>query len=126
MVRFSPKAAPLDYSKCNQTVTLYRATFSPEFKCERKVIKDRAFLDFKRTENVDKTGNKGASSFLLVIKGEVDIKPQDKVFYGIGKEITTREEWADFVPPKQTGLVVVEYVDPKFWNGKVCHMEAGG
>jgi len=30
------------------------------------------------------------------------------------------------IPVKVPGLVVVKYVDPKYWNGKLVHVEAGG
>lgn len=125
MLRYAPRDVPLDYSLCRQTVTIYRAEFAPEFNCKRQVI-NRAFFDFKRTENVDKIGSKGTSSFLLVVPGEADIKSKDKVLLGVGEEIDTREEWNDLIPAKRQGLAVIEYVEPKYWNGKICHMEAGG
>ena len=50
----------------------------------------------------------------------------DKVLLGSGPEIATREEWTDLIPAKVAGLVVVSYVDPKYWNGKLIHTEAGG
>ena len=50
----------------------------------------------------------------------------DKVLLGEGPEIATREEWAGFIPAKVPGLVVVKYVDPKYWQGRLIHVEAGG
>lgn len=122
---FRSNRPPVDYRLCNQTVTIYHwdgaATYS------RKVIKDGAFLDFKKTENVDKTGSSEVNTFLLVIPGsEVPVAVGDKVLLGEGPEISTREEWAALIPAKTHGLVVVKYVDPKYWRGSVVHTEAGG
>lgn len=115
---------PVDYSLCNQTVTIYHWDGGTTYT--RKVITN-AFLDFKKIQNVDKTGSKEANSFLLVIPGyEVPVAVGDKVMLGEGPEISTREEWAAFIPSKVDGLVVVKYVDPKYWRGSVVHTEAGG
>ena len=44
-----------------------------------------AFLDFKKTQNVDKTGSKEANSFLLVIPcSEQGVFVGDKVLLGSG------------------------------------------
>lgn len=125
MVKFKKPKCPLNYSRCNQTVTVYRANFEGGFSCDKKVYKN-AFLDFKKIHSVNKTGSKESHSFLLVIPGNADLKPKDKVLLGEGKDITTREEWTEFIPSKQEGLVVVESVDYKFWQGEVCHVEGAG
>ena len=123
MVKIKRRVCPVDYRMCNQTVTVYHKdgdTFT-------RTVYDRAFMDFKKTQSVDKTGSKEANSFLLVIPGdEQAVFVGDKVTLGIGPEIGTREEWAAFIPAKVPGLVVVSYSDPKYWNGKVGHTEAGG
>ena len=43
--------APVDYSLCNQTVTLYHADLSAGFVCQRTVFAG-AFLDFKKVQTV--------------------------------------------------------------------------
>lgn len=118
------KVPPLNYDiLCRQTVTIYRMQ---DGKYTRKVH-ERAFLDFRKNMTVDNTGSKEANAFLLILPGAVqEVFPEDKVLLGIGPEITTREEWARFTPSKVPGLVVVGYVDPKYWNGKLVHTEAGG
>ena len=124
MVRINRRSSPVDYRLCNQTVTVYHWDGGAEYT--RKVFTN-AFLDFRKTQNVDKTGSKEANSFLLVIPGPVvPVAVGDKVILGDGPEIATREAWASFIPSKVTGLVVVKYVDPKYWNGKIVHTEAGG
>lgn len=118
------KRPPADYSKCHQTITIYRQEAQGQYI--RRVC-CWAFLDFLRREKVSKTGSTGESTFLLVIPGEeVLVMPGDKVLLGEGPEITSREDWAAFIPAKVPGLVVVGYVEPKFWQGKICHTEAGG
>lgn len=114
---------PVDYSKCNQTVTIYHN----EGGTYTRTVHRKAFLDFKKTENTDKTGSRESNSFLLVIP--CDSHPvfvEDKVLLGEGPEVTTREAWAALIPSKTPNLVVVKYVDPKYWNGKLVHVEAGG
>lgn len=118
------QSAPLDYTLCNQTVTVYHQTQPGVYV---RTVYPHAFLDFRKNRNVDKTGSSESNSFLLVLPGaDVSIYVGDKVLLGNGPEITTREQWAAFIPSKVTGLVVIKYVDPKYWNGAQCHVEAGG
>lgn len=123
-VLFLRNTCPVNYDLlCNQTVTVYRKEGD---KYARKVY-SKAFLDFKKTQSVDKVGSTEANSFLLVVPGSSQaVFVGDKVLLGEGPEITTREEWASFIPTKVNGLVVVDYVDPKYWGGQMVHTEAGG
>lgn len=114
---------PVNYSLCNQAVTVYHKAGD---KYTRTVY-DKAFLDHKKTQSVDKTGSKEANSFLLVIPGASQAAfVGDKVYDGIGPEIADREAWASFIPSQVPGLVVVSYADAKKWNGAIVHTEAGG
>lgn len=116
---------PVDYRLCNQTVTIYHWDGKETYT--RTVIEEGSFLDFKKTQNVDKTGSKEANAFLLVVPGPtVPVAVGDKVLLGEGPEVATREEWASLIPSKVEGLVVVKYVDPKYWCGSIVHTEAGG
>ena len=115
---------PVDYVKCDQTVTVYHWDGKDVYT--RKVF-DRAFLDFRKNRNVDKTGSRETNSFLLVIPcGEQAVFPGDKVMSGVGPEVANRAAWAAFIPARVPGLVVVQYVDPKYWQGRMVHVEAGG
>lgn len=115
---------PVDYRLCNQTVTIYH--WDGGYTYTRTVRTD-AFLDFRKNQSVDKTGSKEVNAFLLVIPGaSVPVAVGDKVLLGEGPEIATREDWAALLPSKTEGLVVVKYVDPKYWHGSVVHTEAGG
>lgn len=117
------KRAPVDYAKCNQTITVYHRNGDTI----TRTVYNRAFLDFKKTENVDKTGSREANSFLLVLPcSSQAVFIGDKVILGEGPEVISREAWAAFIPAKVRGLVVIGYVDPKYWNGEMVHVEAGG
>lgn len=117
------RRSPVDYRLCSQTVTVYR----PKEGGYSRTVFRQAFFDYKKTQNVDKTGSREANSFLLVIPGDAQtVFAGDKVLLGEGPEIASREEWAAFIPAKVPGLSVVSYADPKYWNGKIVHTEAGG
>lgn len=114
---------PVNYRMCNQTVTVYR---QQDGQCIRTVY-NHAFLDRKKTQSVDETGSKEANSFLLVIPGDTQtVFAGDKVYEGIGPEITDSKTWAAFIPSRVPQLVTVSYADPKLWNGQIVHTEAGG
>ena len=121
---FVKKTCPVNYDLlCRQTVTVYRKEGEEYI---RKVY-SKAFLDHKKTQSVDKIGSKEVNSFLLVVPGAVQtVFVDDKVYEGIGPEISTAEQWRDFVPVKVPGLVVVKYADCKKWDNAVVHTEAGG
>lgn len=123
MMMLRRNSAPVDYRLCNQTVTVYHK----DGNTYTQATYNNAFLDFRKNQTVDKTGSRETNSFLLVLPGAVQtVFVGDKVMLGIGPEVTTREAWADHIPAKVPGLVVVSYVDPKYWNGQLVHTEAGG
>lgn len=116
--------SPVDYSKCSQTVTVYH---QEEVGSYTRTVYANAFLDFKKTQNVDKTGSKEVNAFLLVIPcAEQTVFVGDKVMLGVGPEAATREAWATLIPAGTPGLVIVKYADPKYWQGRMVHVEAGG
>ncbi len=110
------------YPLCTQTVTVYHRE---DNKITRSIY-DRAFLDFKKVKSVDKTGSKDALSFLLVVVGDADICSGDKVVLGKGLDISTDDQWRSLIPAKTPGVCVVSYIDKKYFNGEICHVEAGG
>ena len=123
MVKIKRRTCPVDYRLCNQTVTVYHK----DGDIYTRTVHNRAFLDFRKTQSVDKTGSKEANSFLLVIPGAAQaVFVGDKVLLGEGPEIADSKAWASFNPKEVPGLVMVKYVDPKYWNGKIVHTEAGG
>jgi hypothetical protein len=113
---------PVDYRMCNQTVTVYHNDGGKITQTEYT----KAFLDFRKNQTVDKTGSREVNSFLLVIPCATQaVFVEDKVLLGSGPEIT-HEEWAAFIPAKVPNLVVVKYVDAKYWGDQMIHVEAGG
>lgn len=114
---------PVDYRMCRQTVTVYHK----DGDTYTRTVYKKAFLDFRKNQIVDKTGSRESNTFLLVIPCDTQaVFTGDKVLIGVGKEITTREEWAALIPATTPGLVVVKYVDPKYWGTQMVHVEAGG
>lgn len=123
-VFFVRKGCPINYAPlCRQTVTVYHK----EGESYIRTVYDKAFLDHRKTETVDKTGSKEANSFLLVIPGSVQtVFVDDKIHEGVGPEIADSAAWREFVPAKVPGLVVAKYADCKHWAGQIVHTEAGG
>lgn len=116
-------AAPIDYDRlCRQMVTVYHK----EGDTLSRTVYRRAYLDFRKTQTTDKTGSRESNSFLLVIPGDTQaVFNEDKVLLGEGPQVDTID-WARFIPSKVSGLVVVKYVDPKYWGDTMVHTEAGG
>jgi len=124
MVAVKRRRSPVDYRLCNQTVTVYHWDKKETFT---RTVFHRAFLDFRKTQNVDKTGSQEVNSFLLVIPCETQaVFVGDKVMLGEGPEINTAAAWRGFIPSEVPGLVIVKYVDPKYWGDQLIHVEAGG
>ena len=123
MLNVKPRP-PVDYSKCDQTVTVYHWDGKETYT---RTVHERAFLDFRKNQTVYKTGSKEVNAFLLVIPcASQTVFVGDKVLLGAGPEISRRDAWAALIPAKVPGLVIVKYVDPKFWKGRMVHLEAGG
>ncbi len=109
-------AAMVDYSMCCQTVTVYRQTAESILRLEIP----GCFLQWEDRIGQDEDGIWQEREFLLIQPGaEQLIFPGDKVFEGIGPEITL-EDWESFAPD-----AVVDYTKVYRWEGKFCHTEAG-
>ena len=112
------------YRLCDQTVTVYHREGADQIT---RTVLSRAFLDNRKNYNVDRTGSSEANSFLLVVPGsDVPVHVGDKVMRGEGPEVTTDAQWRELIPTKVPDLVVVKYVDPKWYRGEHVHTEAGG
>lgn len=110
------KVVPLDYSLCCMTVTVYRQADG-----SRHVIQNTHF-EITDQRSVELGKARRSRSFLLVIPGFWDIRPGDKVVVGKGPEGMS---WAQ-LNGAVDGLVVVGSVRPRYFDGKICHMEARG
>lgn len=99
-----------------QTVTVYRGDGT------RRVLPGCQFI-LNRRQDVDLMGRHLKPRFSLIVKGAQDLRPGDRIMEGIGPE---QFDWDAFVPENVENLVSVGYVQPFYWQGKVCHTEAGG
>lgn len=111
---------PLDYSLCNQTVTVYRL----EGGSVKRQVFHNAHYQYTVHQVMDQQGRRQETKCLLLLPGEADLQPGDRVYDGIGTELTT-EKWKHFLPVTVTGLSEISYVTPYFWDGQLCHTEAG-
>lgn len=113
-------SCPLDYSLCNQTVTVYRLENG---KVSRRVL-ENAWYQWQTEQVTDEMGTRQERKFSLILPGTDDLLPGDRIFDGIGPEITEKN-WPAFIPVQVTGLSQVQYVKPCYWQGTLCHTEAG-
>ena len=112
-------ACPLDYSLCQQTVTVYR---KQESGVLRQVI-GGCYFEHRDKRTGTLTGNEQERSFLLIMPGNIQrVFPGDRVIEGVGPVVT---QWEYFVPETVAGLVEVEYTMPCYWENAICHVEAG-
>lgn len=109
---------PLDYSLCCQTVTLYCRRGQ---EIARQVV-DSACYSYRTRQVTDELGTRQETLFELILPGDWDLHPGDRVYDGIGPEIV---DWRHFVPVSIPGLAQVQFVQPCFWDGAVCHTRAG-
>lgn len=112
---------PIDYSLCSDTVTVYRLQGDSVL---RQVV-ENGFLTWEEQTVTDVFGNRMGRNFLLILPGDTQtVFPGDRIYDGIGPEITA-EDWGGFIPARVQGLGQVSYVKPCRWEGELCHTEAG-
>lgn len=106
---------PFPYPLCDRTVTVYRETG------ERTVCEGCYFV-YEDVENESAQGLQVDRKFLLVMPGAQRVFAGDRIFDGIGPEEIV---WAEFVPAAVPGLCQAAYAKAWYWDGHVCHTEAG-
>ena len=109
---------PFDYSLCRDTVTLYRRSGNT---VTRQVV-EHCHLHTRQVLHTDAAGKSMEKTFLLIIPGQADLAPEDRVYRGIGPETV---QWESFTPVRIPALYEISYVMPCYWNGAICHMQAG-
>lgn len=109
---------PLDYSLCNQTVTLY---FRRGETIRRQVV-ENACYSYCINQVTQNGQTRQETSFRLIIPGDPGLQPGDRVMEGIGPESV---DWDRFVPVCVPSLAQVAYVAPYCWQGQICHTVAG-
>lgn len=115
-------SCPLDYSLCDQTVTIYRMA---QGELTRWVT-DGALLTISCERIPGMTGEAYTVHCHVILAGETAcLMPGDRIVHGVGPELSP-EAWERFVPVIVPGLAQVDYVKPFYWQGKQCHVEGGG
>ncbi len=111
---------PFPYDLCRQTVTVYTKTGD---RICRRVAKN-CYYQWYDARIVNDQGTHKVRKFLLIQPGKEPIAPGDKIVPGEGPEISP-EKWDAFLPAKVRGLGEVAYAQPWYWDGHICHYEAG-
>lgn len=107
-----------DYPLCDQTVTLFRKEGNTTRRWE---IRDCHF-SYCPTAKADGLDRREDTGFLLILPGDGDIRPGDRVCPGIPAEDLA---WEDLIPACIPGVCQVAYARPFYREGRLCHTEAG-
>ena len=111
----------MEYPLCDRTVSVYRLENGV---VSRQVVHGCYFQPEELLVTED-LGCRQKRKFLLVLPGETQrIFPGDRVLAGEGPTVSA-DQWVRFVPALVPGLVQVGYVKPCYWQGALCHTEAG-
>ena len=103
---------PLDYSLCQDTVTVYHRE-----GLTRHILRGVQYEQgARRSEEVGKPWN--TQGFLLIVPGAFSLETGDRIAWGEAPEIA---QWAD-----TAGLPTVESVRQYRFRGQICHTEARG
>lgn len=105
------KNIPLDYGLCCMTVTVYHRE---GLTCQ--VLRN---VHWECTYGQAVSGGVASQtpSFLLVVPGEANIAPGDKIFPGVGPEVAFWQEAPGFTAAS---------VKPRHYMGRLCHTEVRG
>ena len=108
---------PFDYSLCRQTVTLYGMR---EGQLHRQVVRSCYFAP-AHIQRTELTGKSRLKKFLLIIPGNGDVQPGDRIYDGIGPETV---DWGSFLPDLSPQVYEIGSVKPCLCDGEVCHIRA--
>lgn len=107
-------SCPLDYSLCCQTVTVYHRADG----AVRRQVLEGCHLEVQTLEEQGVAGK-----FLLIVPGQTQtVFPGDRIMPGQGPETLS---WRELVPGAVEGLLEAAYAKPCYWQGQLCHTEAG-
>lgn len=113
--------APLDYSLCDQTVTVYHKQGNTVL---RQIV-EGCYYHWQQVQQEDEYGIHRETLCQLILPGaEHFVSISDRVYNGIGPQIGV-EAWHTFLPVAVSGLSEINYVSPCYWEGAICHIEAG-
>lgn len=111
---------PMDYSFCKDRVTVYHYTKEGIVR----TVYPHAYLQIQDKLMESSHGPELERAFLLVIPGKATLSPGDRVYLGEGPEMSMKR-WGDFIPANTDLLCQIQYVQPYFYMGSICHTEAG-
>lgn len=111
---------PFDYGLCQDTVTVYRYQ---DGQVKRQVLQGCYFsYEDQATFGENQVFER---KFTLIVPCKTqEVFPGDRVLAGIGPEVEA-SGWAGFIPACVPALAQVEKVRPVFWDGALCHLQAG-
>lgn len=113
--------SPVEYGLFEQTVTIYQLRQNQVIR----TVAEGAYLQMETVQTCDTQGHRQETKFLLILPGEgVSLSPGDRVYDGMGPEISP-EQWSRFIPALVPKLGQIQYVKPCYWQGVLCHTEAG-
>ena len=107
---------PLDYSLCQQTVTVYQK----KGEAISRKIAENCYFSQNISTPTEPYGKSKEKKFLLIIPGDFDLQPGDRIYDGIGPE---EVEWQMFVPAFTDDLYEVGRVKKQQWENEVTHVE---
>ena len=108
----------MDYSLCDETVTVYRKTEEGILRW----VKESTRLIRQIATPAESYGKSMDKKFLLIIPGDFPLQTGDRIFAGIGPEVT---DWERFLPAAVEELYEISFVKPCYWDGEPVHWEAG-
>lgn len=111
---------PFPYPLCDRVVTVYRREKDGVL---RRVVAG-CYYHYQDVCTTDGQGTQFVRKFLLIQPGEDRIYPGDRIYDGEGPEVTAAD-WDSFLPVTVAGLSQVAYAAPWYWEGRLCHTEAG-
>ena len=113
-----------DFSLCQQTVTLYHYEDGEITRTEY----EKAYFEETDKQEIKNTGESGKTEHLVVIPGNVNATPGDKVVLGVGgfPEGDSAEWWRYFIPSRVPECVIARSVSQRHWLGNPSHVEIRG
>ena len=111
----------VDYALCDQTVTVYHRQGDEIFRS----VEEGCWFSRQTEQVTDVQGCRQETKCLLIMPGDRQrIFVGDRVFDGVGPVVDT-DGWDSFIPVLVDGLAEISYVKPCYWDGTLCHVEAG-
>lgn len=108
------------YRLCDQTVTVYHRE-----GLTRQVYRN-AFYNHAALGDTVAGAVVGNTEFLLILPGDADIAPGDKILPGEGPQVRSAEEFGALTYHRCPGMGLAARVRKRCLGGKVWHTEVSG